>query len=305
MTRSLSGALAIVALFGVVPATAADYNEFAPLRPAYPNDWETGEDNPLRFEAGLRYWYSLGEQSIDVGPETYSAEDTSHILEGHFRIDDDFTSTFLKGQAGYAIATTGEYNSTALTGSEDFEGGQIGYAGADFGWTPLGNETVKLGALIGYQFLRESPDRDRLDVASIDGLNIHALRLGVTARAEISPMFDIEAEAAVIPYAYASGSTAEYPFDTQTMQGIEVNRTQTDLTGALYGASGQVMFGFRPTENIAIRVGGRAWMLTGESSTQQRWWEAATPESYLYENEALEGLSLLRYGALAELTGRF
>lgn len=300
--RILNGTLAMAALIVAGPAFAADYND---LRPAYPDSWETGEENPLRFEGGLRYWYSLGEQEIDTGAETFSAKDTSHILEGHFRIDDDLTSTFVKGQAGYAIATTGEYNSTALTGSQDFDGGQIGYAGADFGWTPLGNENARFGALIGYQFFRESPDRNRLDVASIDGLNIHALRLGLTAHADLADMFDIDAEAAVIPYAYAQGATAEYPFDTESMQGIDVNRTRTDLSGALYGASGQIMLGFHPTENLTIRVGGRAWLLTGEASTKQRWWEAATPEAYLYEDTPLEALSLFRYGALAEVTGRF
>lgn len=305
MKRSLSSAAAILALGTAMPALAADYPMFPDMRPSYEPGWEQSAQGPLRFETGLRYWYSLGEQSVDTGAGEYTAKDTSHILEGHLRIDDDYTSTFVKGQAGYAIATTGDYDGPGLTGDNSFEGGQIGYAGADFGYTPFGNETFRLGGLVGYQFFRESPDRNRLDVESLDGLNIHALRLGLTARADINDMFDIEAEAAIMPYAYASGSSAEYPSTTQNIQGVDVNRMQDHLTGALYGASGQLMIGFRPTENIAIRFGGRAWMLTGEASTQRRWWDSASPESYIYQNDALKGLSLFRYGAMAELTGRF
>jgi len=304
MPRSLRCVCAIAALSIATPALAADYNEYPDLRPSYPDSWATDEANPLRFEAGVRYWYSLGQQDVGQGGETYSAKDRSHILEGHFRIDDDSTSTFVKGNAGYAIATDGDYSNSIDPGSTSFTGGQIGFAGADFGWMPLGDENVKFGFLTGYQFLRESPGRQHYDVDHIDGLNIHELRLGLTSHADMGA-FDIDAEVAAVPYAYASGVSAEIPFADQQVQGVTVNRRNTEVTGALFGASGQLMLGFHPTENLTLRFGGRASILTGAASTTSKQWNAATPNSYLYTSALLDGLSLVRYGALVELTGRF
>lgn len=304
MKRSLSGAIAMLALVAAAPALAADYPMFGEMRPSYDDGWEQSSENPLRMEAGLRYWYSVGEQKSDIGGRSYNTNDRSHILEGHFRIDDDYTSTFVKGQAGYAVYTTGDHN-TAVGVPSSFEGGQIGYAGADFGYTPFGNETFRLGALVGYQYNRESPDRNRYDVQHADGLNLHSLRLGVTARADINEMFDIDAEIAAIPYAYGYGASAETPMANTVIQGVTVNRTITETSGALFGASGQVMLGFHPTENLTIRVGGRAWLLNGPSSSRQKWWNTANPNSFLYSDQPLNGFSLLRYGALVELTGRF
>ena len=295
-------ALLSATLLGLAaPALAADYPE---LRPSYPNHWENTEDNPLRFEVGLRYWYAVGQQESQLGGNTYNTTDYSHIPEVHLRIQDDYTSSFLKANAGYAALVSGKH--TAGTNSpSDFSGGHIGYIGADYGYTPFGNDSVKVGGLIGYQYLLDSPDRNRLDVQHINGLNVHMLRLGLTGRANIGEFADIEAEAVAIPYAYAAGATAEIPFADTTVQGVNVNRRSTEATGAMYGASGQVMVGFHPTENLTVRVGGRAWYLTGPASARQKQWDAATPNAYLYSDTPLNAFSLLRYGALVELTGRF
>lgn len=305
MLRPLHSIVALAALCAAAPVLAADANLMFPdMRPAYPNSWEESPENPLRFEAGLRYWYALGEQNAQLGGENFNTKDRSHILEAHFRIDDASTDSFLKGQAGYAVAIDGEHL-TNVGVPTNFTGGQVGYAGADFGWTPFGNETVRFGFITGYQFMRESPDRARFDVQSIDGLNIHALRLGVSGRAEINDMFDIEAEIAAVPYAFASGSTAEIPSANTVVQGITVNRSNFTATGALYGATGQLMVGVHPTENLTFRFGGRASVLTGPSSMRFKQWNAATPNSYIYSDALLNGFSLVRYGVVAEVTGRF
>jgi hypothetical protein len=304
MSRSLLGTTAILSLTAAMPASAADYfGSSQEIRPAYSQDWGVAEDS-LQFEAGLRYWYSLGEQFSEIGGETYETKDRSHILEGHFRIDDNYTATFLKGQAGMAVVTQGEH----MAGSnapDSFQGGQVGYIGADFGWTPWGNEAFHVGPLVGYQFSRESPDRNRLDVEHVDGLNVHALRLGLSGRADINNFMDINADAAIIPYAYATGATAEIPFADTEVQGVTVNRRNAEATGALHGASGQIMVGFHPTENLTLRVGARATYLTGPSSMRAKQWEASTPDSYLYADVPLSGFELFRYGGLVELTGRF
>jgi hypothetical protein len=293
--------LALALLCAPLPAFAADYPT---LKPAYAQDWQDSAENPLRFEGGLRYWYSRGEQYSEVGSGTeYDTTDTSHIIEAHYRIDDDYTSTFLKGQAGYAAVINGEHVS-GNNAPDSFEGGHIGYVGSDFGWTPFGNEQFRLGGLLGYQYNRESPDRNRWNVEDVDGLNIHSLRLGVTSHADMG-LVDMDAEAAFVPYAYAYGNTTPIPFADDQVGGITVNRRSTEATGALYGASGQVMFGIHPTENLTIRVGARAWYLTGPSSARERFWEASSPDEYIYSNQALSGFNLFRYGGLAEITGRF
>jgi hypothetical protein len=306
MPRLLKCVIAIAALSVAAPSLAADYNDFPELRPSYPDSWEQGEDNPLRFEAGLRYWYSIGQQTsqLGVGGTNFSTTDRSHILEGHFRIDDDSTNSFVKGQAGYAVVTTGEH-STNVGVPQDFTGGQIGYIGADFGWVPLGGDTVKFGALAGYEFKRESPDRNRFDVQNIDGLNIHALRLGITGRADISEMFDVEAELVAMPYAYATGATAEIGMNPAMVGGLLVNRGNSVATGALYGGSAQLMLGIHPSENVTVRVGGRGWLLEGPSSMRQKYWNSSNPSTYVYSDDLLNGFSLVRYGLMAELTGRF
>lgn len=304
MYRTLLGTTAIVSLTAAFPALAADYSGgYQDIRPAYTQDWGMEEDS-LQFEAGVRYWYSLGQQSWEIAGDTYETKDRSHILEGHFRIDDEYTSTFLKGQAGLAVVTQGEHLSGSNAPST-FQGGQVGYAGADFGWTPWGNEAFRVGPMVGYQFSRESPDRNRLDVEHVDGLNVHALRLGLTGKADINDFFDVAADAVVIPYAYATGATAEIPFADRVVQGVTVNRGNAEATGALYGASGQIMLGVHPTENLTLRVGARATYLTGPSSMRSKQWEVSTPDAFLYSDVPLSGFELFRYGGLLELTGRF
>jgi hypothetical protein len=296
-----SGALVIALIGSSGFAVAADYPE---LRPSYPDHWQNSEDNPLRFEAGLRYWYAIGQQSAELGGTSYNTTDYSHIPELHLRIDDDFTSSFVKANAGYATGITGQHTAGALAPSS-FSGGHVGYVGTDFGYVPFGGDHVKFGGLVGYQYLFDSPDRNRVDVQNINGLHVHMLRLGLTGKANLGDFADIEAEAVAIPYAYASGATAEIPSANQTVQGINVNRSSTNASGAMYGASGQVMVGFHPTENLTIRVGGRAWYLTGPASARFKRWDVATPNTYIYSDTPLSAFSLLRYGGLLEVTGRF
>lgn len=302
MSRPLLLAGSVSVLILAVPALGADYPSFPDLRPSYPG---VLEETPLRFETGVRYWYSWGGQTVGIAGETYTTSDRSHVLEAHFRIDDDLTDSFVKGQAGYAFMIDGNHSSSVDPGQYSFSGGQVGYVTGDFGWTPFGNDSIRVGALTGYQFLRESPDRNLLDVDHFDGLNIHALRLGVTAHANLGGMFDVDAELVGVPYAYAHGATADLPSADEIVQGVTVNRSNMEVTGALFGASGQIMVGIHPTENLTLRFGGRASMLTGNASVTNKQWNVATPEQFLYNSAPLDSLSLVRFGVLAELTGRF
>lgn len=305
MKRFALSALAILSSVLASGVYAADYGIMPDLRPAYPDQWQANQEDPLRFEAGLRYWYSRGGQQISLNGDSLRTDDTSHILEGHFRIEDDYTSSFLKGSAGYAFATYGVYTSSLLPGEAPFAGGHIGYVGSDFGYMPFGNDTVRVGALAGYQYMKESPDKARADVFQFDGLNVHALRLGVTAKAALGTHADITAEVVGIPYAWVNGNTPNYVIPTQNLGGIDVNRVTGELNGSAYGASGELMLGLHPTENLTVRLGGRGWFLTGPTTTTLNYTDTADASVRYTESSVLDGLSLFRYGGLLEVTGRF
>lgn len=328
MKRSLQGVVAVMAILIAVPALAADYPT---LRPAYPEDWEN-TDASLRFEAGMRYWYSWGAQNIRFAPATLTVRDQTHILEVHGRIDDLDTQTYVKALAGLGVHTSGNY--TMTPGAQTAIGGnsRVGYAGGDIGWMPFGQMDggVAIGGLAGYQYWNDSPDVGRgvfitgtgangvptgYD-SEVENLDIHALRLGLRGTAEVGDMFDIQAEVAAVPYAHVTGTLGPHELD-----GIQVGpnaflykSTPTSMAGTGYGAMGEVMVGFHPTENLTVRFGGRAWYLEGSLD--------ATFDSYTVDDadanpltapvitrqhyiQASDFANIFRYGALFELTGRF
>jgi len=299
MKRSIPSTAALLAICASVPAFAADYPS---LRPAYPQDWASDEQNPLRFEAGIGYWYSRGGQKLQLLNQNAETNDTSHILEAHFRIEDTYTNSYVKGVGGYAISTEGTYT-ISPTGETTFSGGQIGHIGADFGYMPLGNETVRIGGLIGYQYLRESPDKARSSITEIDALNVHALRLGLTAKANLGEYADVTAEAAGIPYAWISGSTPNYATNT-TIGGVVYDRLKGTVESAAYGASGELTLGLHPTENLTVRLGAKGWILNGPTNANLTYRNS----NAVYNINGVmldEGLPMFRYGLTAALLGRF
>lgn len=268
MSRVLTGlAVALMASAATGQALAADWltGHDPAFRPAYPVDMPPMEDS-LDFEAGLRYFYGMGSQSFSGSP--YSANDVSHSLEVHGRIDDRSTSTYVKGHIGYGAITDGVYEADGLADVE-YNTGRVGYVTADFGYLPLATDTFGAGAFLGYMYADESPENT--------GLFVHGLRLGITGRAEVNDVFDINAEAAIIPYANATGAM-ENP-----------GGAITGVNGSLYGAAGEVMAGFHVAENFVIRAGARGTYLNGHVSSDQG-------EQYV---------ELFRWGPLVELTGTF
>lgn len=328
MTRTLKGAIALLALCAAAPAIAADYPE---LRSAYPNDWSTGDDNPLRFESGLRYWYSWGGQDAAFTGLDLTTRDNTHFGEIHGRIDDFSTQTYVKAQAGLGVATSGSFSLNASgpgasSKSGEIARGNIGYVGADFGWLPFGDQRdgMAIGGLAGYQYWQDSPDIGRGNyVTSVDGngipsggassadvLDIHALRLGVTGTASLGQFADIRAEVAAVPYAHVSGVLGPHEFN---VPGAIYKSSPTTLSGRGYGAMGELMIGFHPTENLTVRVGGRAWYLEGaldgtfDSKTVTPDADPTKPptvgdQSFIFKSSMA---SVFRYGAMFELTGRF
>lgn len=321
MKRSLPGAIALLAFSAAMPALAADYPE---LRPAFPQDWLIPDDS-LRFEFGARYWLSWGAQdagftAAGFGDVGISTRDTTHIGELHGKIEDLSTQTYLSGKAGLGLSTTGTYDISPASSGAIRSGSSIGYAGADYGWLPFGNMTegVAVGGLVGYQYWKDAPDIGTGSYAAAfdgggnpttlgaakDDLDIHALRLGVKAQASYD-RFDIQAEVAAVPYAAVSGTVGGSAPGGFNFPGIPVTiyeRAPTTLTGHGYGVMAEGMVGFHPTENLTLRVGGRAWYIQGDLEAQFHGQSIlGTADLTLPSNFA----RIFRYGAMLEATGRF
>ena len=351
MSRSIPGAVAMLALIAATPTLAADYQE---LRPSYPENWEATADNQLKFEAGIRYWYSKGGQDAvfpsAFGDTNLSVRDTAHIGEVHARVDDPVTQTYLKVYGGLGFASSGNYSlvqpGIADTNAALGSNGRVGYAIGDFGWLPFGTTEngVAVGGLVGYQYWNDSPAIGRGNYAVVDSaadvswtpgsgtytlgfdsqtdnLDIHALRLGLSAQADINDMFDIRAEAAAIPYAWVTGTLGPHEVPTQSAGGTSYYKASaTTVSGTGYGAAGELMLGVHPTENLTLRFGGRAWYVGGTLDATYKQaaitdpvdTDPATPgfeqgptvatQNLIFQSQLAQ---VFRYGALFELTGRF
>lgn len=284
MARWHKLAVALAAGCGMAaPAQAADFPQ---MRSTLPLDWSSDAGDPLGFEFGLRYWYSRGGQNIHLGSGSAGAIDTTHILEGHLRIDDYSTNTFFRALAGYSMAISGNYWSDL--GSGTTTGGQIGYAGADFGgyWFGDPNNGLGLGGFVGYQYQNESPDTGRANYTTAasasditwstsstywtvpydskpNNININMLRLGMSAKANLGTMADVSLDVAGIPYANISGVLGGFGVATTGSNPTYIQSSPTEAHGWGYGAAADLMLGFRPVENMVIRLGGRAQYLQG------------------------------------------
>ena len=300
MSIRLATSLAVLAAAIGSPALAADWGEdMSPeevYRGAYsvePKDWtEMGDEaDGIHIETGLRYWYSMGNQSFEAVGSTFENNDTSHIVELHLRVDDDATRTYAKAWAGYSAVISGTYTDP-INGDGPISDGKIGYVGADFGWNTFGDgEGTGGGAFVGYQYWNDSPRTTRssfttatssddvsydpdtgevfLPFDSVDNnIDVNMLRLGLSGRAKLADgMFDITGEVAAVPYASISGVIGGAGFDPAFLTPLGnysfVKSSATAIEGWGYGGMAELMVGMTPVENLTVRVGGRAWYLQG------------------------------------------
>lgn len=312
MSRIARNTLALVlgSLGAPMAAAAADWTE-TDFRGAYVDDWALPAEDAISIEMGTRYWYALGSNRMDVVGDSHESNDTSHIVEFHLRIDDHSTDFYLKGVAGLAAAINSSYSTAASGGVQESQSGNIGYVGADIGYTPLATEGLSFGGFVGYQYWNDSPDMGRQNFLLESGggnsepnnLHYNMLRVGLTGKAELGDKFDITAEAAVIPYANVMGT---YGALAVSGPGGTVQGSAGELSGGwLYGAAGEVMARFHPTANWTIGLGGRAWYLTGQTDVNFTTRDPVTPTDAQTWITKTEQFSTLRYGLLGELTYRF
>lgn len=341
MMRSVSTTL-LVLLTTTVPAWAADYLTPGPdLRPSYPTQWEMGEDSGLHIEAGVRYWYSFGAQKHQIGPYTQTMDTKTHAGEVFVRVDDRPTRSYLEASGAYGVAHEGTYTTNGGP-AVNLPAARLGYGAADFGWLPFGTDQASFGFVTGYHYTNDSPDTGRANYTTAksasditwsnstglwtvgvdsktNDFHVHGLKLGLAGRVDMG-MFDITGEAAATPYAWVSGTYGKYvnsavTFGDQTF----MQASKTSINGFGYGASGKLMVGLKPTENLAVRFGGRASYLQGAYDVT---WDEATithptvnpsappaysaptlsKQTYISNNNPF---SMLRYGLLVEVSGRF
>lgn len=360
MFRSTTSVLALLAAMSV-PAFAADYGQdfgglggdsgFRNGYPTEPGEWAGlgDKDDPVKFEFGARYWYSMGSQTFSDAAGGFTSDDTSHILEGHLRIEDHSTNTFAKAIGGYAVKMSGTYADPYALGS--VVDGRIGYAGADIGWNPWGdNSGSGFGGLLGYMYWNNSPNTDRFSYTSAESatdigydpntghtsipmtssdnnVDIHMLRLGVQGKYDAG-MFDITGEVAAVPFAKVNGiigsdQTATILDHSVYLPGnvASVKASPTALDGWGYGAMTEAFVGFHPTDNLVIRLGGRAWYVQGTADVTYSQAHIGNPSDSDAVNppnfdtgpsfskqafiEKSNPFKMLRYGLLAELTYAF
>lgn len=266
-----------------------------------PKDWSGFGDecDPLSFEAGLRYWYSIGHHDMTVLGDTYVENDTGHIAEAHFRIDDDWSDVYLKGIAGYSAVISSTY-STPSNAAGASQSGRIKYLGGDIGYAPFGEGKTMLGGFVGYQFWNDSPDMGQQNIGAASApndLSYNVFKFGVGGRLDLGGIGDITAEVAAVPYAQVWGTYGAFA----APGGIGNQTSPGAVSGALWGATGEVMARFHPLENWTFGIGGRAWYLTGQAdvtfSTDQ-----GGGTNWITKTTAF---TTFRYGILGEATYRF
>ena len=327
------------------------------------------ESDGIHMETGLRYWYSMGSQSFELvdSGETFSENDTAHSVEAHLRIEDDATSTYGKAWVGYTAAINGEYSDPY--GTAPVVDGVLGYGGADFGWNMISDgKSNGAGVFVGYNYWNNSPRTGRVNYTTAtsdediiynedtgiwslpgdsvdDKLELHMLRLGISGKAEFSDFLDVSAEVAAVPFATLDGILGGHAGNSDGFLGpygpcpvpspgscdpLFFKASATEVTGWGYGAMAELMAGIHPTENITLRVGGRAWYVpgtydatyAGATVTAPQYQEIEDPENpgtYIPDDppysapsiwvedyiETENPFRLFRYGLLAELTYRF
>ncbi len=284
---ALTASLALCAL--PQSALSADYPDTSwpdDMRGSY-NWGEQSEWDAVGFEASLRYVYSVGHHEYSVGNTKETSDDTSHILEGNLRIEDYSTSSFLNTTVGYSIAINGSYSGD--WGSGNIVDGSIGYGTIDLGRYFFGDprDGFGVGGFIGYQYLSDNPDIGRANFTTASSaadinwstasnfwtvpydskpnqVDIHMLRLGASVRAELNDAVDFDVDVAAIPFAGIGGTLGAFAYSNADYGSYAlIQSSPVDLSGWGYGATADVAIGFHPTDNMIVRLGGKAQYLQG------------------------------------------
>lgn len=96
-----------------------------------------------------------------------------------------------------------------------------------------------------------------------NAVDIHALRLGLAGKAELGTFADISGELVAMPIGWMTGTMGAYGVSSFGANPTYIMSSPTTVNGFGYGAAAEVMLGIHPTDNMTIRVGGRAQYMQG------------------------------------------
>lgn len=252
---------------------------------------------PNSYELGLRYWYSAGKfdktlynttGATLLSRLTYDGA-VGHTGEAYFNITDP-SNWFLKGSIGAGMLARGRlqdedfnlpdppfsvpYSST----DSDLKKSHLTYANIDLGYYPLRGENGKLGAFVGYHYLRENlnaygctqtagnPD---VCVPSIPASVLvitqknhwHSLRLGVAGDIMLMPNLRLSAEAAWLPYVKLKAQDFHW-----LRIGVDFNGP-TPEDGRGDGMQFEAILSYFVNDYVTVAVGGRYWRMRAPKGT--------------------------------------
>ena len=198
----------------------------------------------LRGSIGLRYWNSTASSDISVSGNRMMTSDArpSHSAELVGEFDDDIDGTFFRAYAGIGRNLDGKqtFRGYAANGHQD---SGFGYAVIDGGWTLAGtdDQSATLRGFIGYHFLNDEFVGVYRGSKRNLQTNWNALRIGLSAKGQLTSRVGFSADLAAVPWAYHKPKDARSAYT--------------------YGVEAEALVHMAVTENWHVGVGGRYWLL--------------------------------------------
>ena len=294
----------------LVTGASLDVPPLVPVKAAPPPAiFEPPYLSPFGFEAGARYWYSIGQNRF----ASFSTVDwdrmQGHSGEAFLRVDHHPTHLYVKGLAGGGILTGGDVDrinpAALLNTTSAVDGNSLVYAMIDFGYAfEVPQAGVRFGAFAGYHYWHERMTAFGIlcDAASpncgpagstavsfgtpafIFDTTWNAIRIGGDAKIEVFDGWTISGEVAFVPYARVSN---EHIF----LLRVDPSNILTDGWRGM-GAEAEAFIRYRVRPNLELGVGARYWGLFTKVGNVQL--------SPTFAQDSLSRFSTQRYGVLFE-----
>lgn len=311
-------------------ALGADLTGSTAVQPAQP------PESPFTFEAGLRYWYSIGTMRFAFSngdplfgnpTSTLDWKDmTGHTGEVFARLDHKPTGMFVKALAGLGANMDGriedrDYYVGQLKFSDTtsrVDGDLINFASADVGWDWSPTPGSRLGVFAGYQYWREKATASGLFcnqfslVTGCPGPGVlvvgydtsvfvyepawHALRLGIEGRIAIDDRWSAHGEVTAIPYAVLRNEDSHLLRQSPADLGPAPNIIAESRTG--FGVQTDLFIDYALTPNIEVSAGVRYWELATYGGDVHFGPSFST-------NDSLNSFDQQRFGLLLQVKGKF
>jgi opacity protein-like surface antigen len=287
--------------FWILPARllAALAMSVATAAPLGAADWSYKVlDPPERYDTdfGLRFWFGQGRTAKNlfgtdgslVSRLTYSGYSIS-TAEAFTRFDFN-NAWFIKGYAGAGGFWAGKLKDedfppainpySATLSTQKF--GSLIYTSVDTGFNLVRGPDFRVGAFVGYHFLRETlsaygcgqiaanpaicgggiPDFVK-GITQVN--NWHSLRVGFDAAVEVGSRVRLSVDAAVLPYVNFSGADAHWLRINPFVVGAFNGPVPEDGSG--WGYQLDAFVSYRVSDMLSVGVGARYWHMETSGST--------------------------------------